>query len=101
MVDQRYIPHFQSGSRSVGEQAEEYLQGLFQASRKKNMERMVEVVPDCNYQSLQHFLSHSQWDARAVLNHVAAEADRRVGSLVYLLGSPKAGEWVDSESDKR
>jgi len=75
---ERYFPHFQRGSRSVGEQAEEYLQGLFQASRK-NMERMEEVVPNCDYQSLQHFLSHSEWDARAILEQVAAEADRHLG----------------------
>ena len=46
---------------------------------RKNMERMEEVVPDCNYQSLQHFLSHSEWDARAVLDQVAREADRHLG----------------------
>lgn len=89
---QRYFPHFQRGSRSVGDQAEEYLQGLFQAYRKKNMERMVEVVPQCDYQSLQHFLSHSQWDARAVLNQVAVEADRHLG------GSADTGFFIDESS---
>lgn len=49
-----------------------------QASRK-NMERMEEVVPDCDYQSLQHFLSHSEWDTRSVLDQVAAEADGHLG----------------------
>lgn len=92
LFNQRYFPHFQRGSRSVGDQAEEYLQGLFQASRKKNMERMVEVVPDCDYQSLQHFLSHSQWDARAVLNQVAVEADRHLG------GSADTGFFIDESS---
>lgn len=86
---QGYFPHFQRGSRSVGEQAEEYLQGLFQASRKKNMERMVEVVPNCDYQSLQHFLSHSQWDARAVLDQLAVEADLHLG------GSADTGFFID------
>lgn len=76
---QDFSSHFQRGTRSVGEQAEQYLQGLFQASRK-NMERIEEVVPDCDYQSLQHFLSHSEWDARAVLDQVAAHADRHLGS---------------------
>ena len=75
---QGYFPHFQRGTRSVGDQAEQYLQGLIQAHRK-NMERMEEVVPDCDYQSLQHFVSHSEWDAGAVLNQVAAEADRHLG----------------------
>jgi SRSO17 transposase len=75
---QDYFPHFQRGARSVGEQAEQYLQGLIQASRK-NMERMEEVVPDCDYQALQHFLSHSEWDTRAVLDQVATQADRHLG----------------------
>jgi SRSO17 transposase len=43
------------------------------------MERMEEVVPECDYQSLQHFLSHSDWKARAVLNQVAVEADHHLG----------------------
>ena len=55
-----------------------YLQGLMQASRK-NMERMEEVVPDCSYQSLHHFVSDSEWDTRAVLDQVAQEADRHLG----------------------
>lgn len=49
-----------------------------QASRK-NMERMEEVVPDSNYQSLQHFISNSDWEARDVLDQVAREADRHLG----------------------
>jgi len=55
-----------------------YLQGLMQALRK-NMERMEEVVPDCNYQSLHHFVSESDWEFRAVLDQVAADADRLLG----------------------
>jgi len=70
--------HFLRWTRSVASQAQQYLQGLMQASRK-NMERMEEVVPDCDYQSLQHFLSDSDWDARAVLDQVAVEADRHLG----------------------
>jgi len=59
-------------------QAEAYLRGLAQAGRK-NMERMVEVVPDTDYQKLQHFLTHSPWDHRAVMRQVAEEADRLLG----------------------
>jgi SRSO17 transposase len=70
--------HFLRGTRSVTLQAQMYLQGLVQASRK-NMERMEEVVPDCSYQSLQHFISESEWDARAVLDQVTREADRHLG----------------------
>lgn len=76
----RFESHFLRSTRSVVLQAHLYLQGLMQAERKKkNMERIEEAVPDCNYQALQHFLSHSQWDARAVLAQVAVEADRHLG----------------------
>lgn len=43
------------------------------------MERMAEVVPDTDYQRLQHFLTNSPWDHRAVLRQVAAEAEQLLG----------------------
>lgn len=48
-------------------------------ARRKNIERMEEVVPHCDYQSLQHFVSHSEWDTRAVLDQVARDADGHLG----------------------
>lgn len=74
----RFGEHFLRGTRSVALQAQMYLQGLMQASRK-NMERMEEVVPDSNYQSIQHFISDSEWKAEEVLDQVAREADRHLG----------------------
>lgn len=74
----RFGKHFLRGTRSVALQAQMYLQGLMQASRK-NMERMEEVVPDSNYQSIQHFISDSEWETRDVLDQVAREADRHLG----------------------
>jgi SRSO17 transposase len=74
----RFEVHFRRWTRSVAAQAQQYLQGLMQA-RRKNMERMEEVVPDCDYQSLQYFLTDSAWDARAVLDQVAMEADHHLG----------------------
>jgi SRSO17 transposase len=43
------------------------------------MERMAEVVPDSDDQSLQHFLTNSTWDESAVIDHVAHDADRIIG----------------------
>ena len=43
------------------------------------MERMAEVVPESDEQALQHFLSNSNWDERAVLDQVALEADALLG----------------------
>jgi SRSO17 transposase len=88
---ERFAPHFQRGTRSVAPQAQNYLQGLMQASRK-NMERMEEVVPDCDYQSLHHFVSESEWEARAVLDQVAVEADRHLG------GSADSALLIDESS---
>jgi SRSO17 transposase len=45
---------------------------LIQAEKgRKNMEHMAEIVPDTDSQSLQHFISESDWDEREVLNQVA------------------------------
>lgn len=75
---ERFASRFQRWTRSALPRAQQYLQGLMQAHRK-NMERMEEAVPDCDYQSLQHFISESEWDTRAVLDQVAVEADRHLG----------------------
>jgi SRSO17 transposase len=48
-------------------------------ARRKNMERMAEVVPGSNDQALQHFLSNSSWSDRAVLDQVALEANELLG----------------------
>lgn len=56
------------------------------------MERMAEAVPDTEYQRLQHFLSHSPWDHRAVMRQVAAEADRLLG------GDPDSCLLIDESS---
>jgi SRSO17 transposase len=66
----RFSHFFQVKTRNSSRQSEQYLKGLMQVSRK-NMERMAEVVPDCNDQALQHFISNSKWDYRAVIDQVA------------------------------
>ncbi len=62
----------------VGEKIErrhafEGLQGLFHEC-KSNVERMVERISDSSYQQLQHFISDSEWDAKAVMKDVAETA---------------------------
>jgi len=56
----------------------QYLCGLIQSERR-NMERMEEAVVDVDYEELQHFISGSSWDSRAVMDRVAQEVDRLVG----------------------
>jgi SRSO17 transposase len=59
---------------------------------RKNIERMTEVVTDSDYQSLQHFVTHSPWDSRPVMDQVAMDADRLLG------GSPDTGLIIDETS---
>ncbi len=58
-------------------------------ARRKNMERMAEVVVDSDEQALQHFLSNSPWDERGVLDQVARNADALLG------GTPDSALLID------
>lgn len=62
----------------MSSQARQYLSGLLQAPRR-NVQRIAEVVPDTDAQALHHFLTHSPWDARAVMDQVAREVDSLLG----------------------
>ena len=73
-----YQGHFQRKTRSVVQAAGDYLKGLMQAKRK-NMERMEEAVVEADEQRLQHMLTDSDWDHRAVLDQVAREANEWLG----------------------
>lgn len=67
-------------------------------AERKNMQRMEEIVPDSNEQSLQHFLSNSPWDDRGVMDQVALDVDAEIGGhedtmlLIDESGLPKKGE---------
>jgi SRSO17 transposase len=74
----RYSSYFHTRTRDVSHRAEQYFKGLIQ-SRKRNMERMAEVVPNSDDQSLQHFLTHSTWDEDAVVDQIAHDADQLIG----------------------
>jgi SRSO17 transposase len=73
-----FAHHFRLRTRDVLTQSKQYLSGLMQA-RKKNMERMAEVVPASDEQVLQHFLSNSTWEERGVLDQIALQADGLLG----------------------
>lgn len=69
---------FRLRTRDVNPQALRYLSGLLQAPRR-NVERMAEIVPDTDSQALHHFLAHSTWDSRAVMDKVARDVDSLLG----------------------
>ena len=70
---------FISYRKDVSEKARQYWSGLMQAGTRKNMERMVEYVPDSDHQALHQFISNSRWDAQAVMDRVAVNADNFIG----------------------
>ena len=74
-----YSEHFQSYRHDVSDKARQYSSGLMQAGSRKNMDRMAEVVPDSKSRNLQQFLTHSKWNHREVIDHVAHDADRLLG----------------------
>ena len=71
--------HFKSYRHDVSEGARQYLSGLLQGGERKNMLHMAEVVPEADARSLQQFLTHSKWDARAVVAQVAQDANQVLG----------------------
>jgi SRSO17 transposase len=73
-----YAPWFELRTRNVLRQAQQYLCGLVQATRR-NVERMAEAVPGTDAQALHHFLSHSPWDARGVMDQVTRDLDAVLG----------------------
>ena len=75
---ERYSPLFQLYSRVAGEKSLEYFKGLIQA-KKKNMERMAEAVPFSDDQSLQHFLTNSEWDEQLIVDRIAVDANNHIG----------------------
>ena len=74
-----YTEHFQSYRHDVSEKARQYACGLMQAGSRKNMDRMAEVVPESKSRNLQQFLTHSKWDYRDVIDHVARDVDELLG----------------------
>ncbi len=70
----RYHHFFQLKTKSVSQQSLHYLCGLMQADNK-NMERMVEVFPDSDWQPLQNFLSYLSWDGQALPDQIALDVN--------------------------
>lgn len=74
-----YTEHFHSYRHDVSDKARQYASGLMQAGSRKNMDRMAEVVPDAKSRNLQQFLTHSQWNHREVIDHMASDANKLLG----------------------
>lgn len=60
-----------------------YLQGLLGDAKRKNMEGMLQRLCDPGqYQTLQHFITHSTWDAARVWEELRTRTPERRGHLL-------------------
>lgn len=76
----RFSAPFRGETHNRKEPMIQYLKGLIQGKKgERNIERIVEIVPNADEQSLHHFISVSEWDERPVLDLAALEADRHLG----------------------
>ena len=73
--------------------ATQYIDGLFGDSERKSMQAMHGRLGDArDYQALQHFITHSPWDATRVWAQLRASAPIRTGILALDdTGFPKQG----------
>jgi SRSO17 transposase len=71
--------HFISQGMNSVEHARHYLSGLLGKQRRKNIETIENDIPGSDYQGLEQFISSSPWSHEAVMEQVAAEADKAFG----------------------
>lgn len=74
-----YVHRFRTRTRSVARQSFHYLQGKLLEKGNGNMCSYAKDVPDCDNQSLQHFISSSPWDHRPVIDDIQRDVTRFIG----------------------
>jgi len=75
----KYTLHFLTKTREMVQQSFQYIQGKLLGKGRGNMCLYAKDVPDCNNQSLQHFVSNSPWNHRPVLDHIQRDVAEAVG----------------------
>lgn len=88
---QTYSHHFNVACQNVSDKARAYTTGLVMKASRKNMERMEEYVEDCEYQSIQQFLSDSPWDHEGLNVHIACDVNDLLGSHESVLAIDESG----------
>jgi SRSO17 transposase len=75
----------------MSEQAHQYLQGMLLNQGRGNISTYSKLVPDSNYQSLHHFITHSPWSSNEVIDHIQIDTS-------YLMGDPEESSLQIDES---
>ncbi len=87
----RLIGHFKTKTRNVIEQSKKYLLGCLTVSKRGTMVEMSKSVPDCNNQSIQHFISNSLWDEQGLIYQIQED-------VAYLIGDKENGSLIREDS---
>ena len=75
----RYTLYFLTKTRNMAKQSFQYIQGKLLGKGRGNMCTYAKDVPDCNNQSLQHFVSNSPWKHQPVLDHIQQDVAVAIG----------------------
>lgn len=60
--------------------AKTYLQGLLSETLRKNSEAIADAAQDTQSQDLQNFMTGSQWEHEDLFEHIAIQANQRIGN---------------------
>ena len=74
-----YALHFLTKTRNMVQQSFQYIQGKLLGKGRGNMCSYAKDVPNCNNQSLQHFVSNSPWDHKPVIDHIQRDVIDAIG----------------------
>jgi SRSO17 transposase len=81
----KYVEGFASGFVRGGQtdSAQRYVRGLLSDAKRKNMEGMLHRLRDPGqYQTLQHFITHSTWQASEIWRRLREQIPERSGYLL-------------------
>ncbi len=81
-IQMQYAIHFSSKTRNVTDQSRQYVQGILLGQGRGNMCRYARSVPDCDNQTLHHFISKSPWDERSVIDHIQRDITNLIGDSI-------------------
>lgn len=92
-----YQVFFSNKTKKFFDKAEKYAKGIFLCNNR-NIERVCESQQDLDYFQAQHFISDSNWDARAVIDKTATDVGNALpkrkltGLIIDETGTIKKGD---------
>ena len=76
---QQFAPHFTSATRTMSQQAKQYIHGQLTCQQRGNLWAFEKIVPNAKSQSMQHFITHSPWKDEPLLDDINQAVVTRIG----------------------